>query len=161
MGASHQVDLYDVPNLQRMDNLELEEANIKDIILFEPHVQYLGKITSVDLRHNRLAAFGALGLLPQLKVLCLDHNKIRRLGLPRTATTTVERYHAPTDSAVVVASVPSIFPMLEVLHLAGNGIGDLQPLQLHRFPQLRSVRNEIMRGHNCTQPLSKSWGIGL
>jgi hypothetical protein len=37
------------------------------------------------------------------------------------------------------AAARPIFPQLEVLHLGGNDVADLVPLQLGRFPKLRSL----------------------
>ena len=59
--------------------------------------------------------------LPQLKVLCLNHNRVERLA-------------PPSELGVGV-----VFPSLQVLHLAYNQLSSLLPLQLHRLTTLRAL----------------------
>ena len=59
--------------------------------------------------------------LPQLKVLCLNHNRVERLAPP-----------SELGGGVV-------FPSLQVLHLAYNQLSSLLPLQLHRLTTLRAL----------------------
>ena len=75
---------------------------------------------SLNLEHNQLTSFNGLLQLPNLKVLCLNHNKIERLS---------------TGDDVGGGVLPS----LQVLHVAYNQLGSLVPLQLHRMPTLRAL----------------------
>ena len=59
--------------------------------------------------------------LPQLKVLCLNHNRVERLAPPPELERGV------------------VFPSLQVLHLAYNQLTSLLPLQLHHFTALRAL----------------------
>lgn len=117
------VDLKGEAKLKELTQLELPNAGIRDVLPLWSCQTLLAAITSVNLQDNRLSNFAALGDLPSLRSLCLNRNKIRKLE-PGKSTRS--------------ASEP-IFRELTVLHLGGNDIPDLLPLQLTRFPKLRSL----------------------
>ena len=117
------VDLKGEANLQEMTQLELPGAGIRDILPLWSCQAMLAAVTSINLQDNRLSNFAALGDLPSLRSLCLNRNKVRRLESSKSTRS---------------LSAP-IFPELTVLHLGGNDIADLVPLQLARFPKLRSL----------------------
>ena len=68
-----------------------------------------------------MTSMSGLMRLPQLKVLCLNHNRVERLAPP-----------SELGGGVV-------FPSLQVLHLAYNQLSSLLPLQLHRLTTLRAL----------------------
>lgn len=76
---------------------------------------------SLNLEQNQLTSMSGLMHLPQLKVLCLNHNRVERLAPP-----------SELGGGVV-------FPSLQVLHLAYNQLSSLLPLQLHRLTALRAL----------------------
>lgn len=124
------IDIKGIESLSKLQQLDIPSAGIRDVLYFEPQLQLLSALHSVNLQHNRLSSFGPLGDLPGLRVLCLDGNKIRRF----------ESSKSPRPATAVV------FPELRVLHLACNGICDLTALQLNRMKKLRSLflqRNDI------------------
>ena len=77
--------------------------------------------SSLNLEQNQLTSMSGLIRLPQLKVLCLNHNRVERLAPP-----------SELGGGVV-------FPSLQVLHLAYNQLSSLLPLQLHRLTTLRAL----------------------
>ena len=77
-------------------------------------------ILSLNLEHNQLTSFSGLLHLPNLKVLCLNHNKIERL-------------------CPIGEGAEGVLPSLQVLHLAYNQLGSLVPLQLHKMSTLRAL----------------------
>ena len=83
---------------------------------------------SLNLEHNQLTSFNGLLQLPNLKVLCLNHNKIERLSTGEDAG-------------------GGVLPSLQVLHVAYNQLGSLVPLQLHRMPTLRALFLQGMYVH--------------
>ncbi|VDP84994.1 unnamed protein product [Echinostoma caproni] len=91
------------------------------------------RLQSVNLEKNQLTSFGGLLFLPELRVLCLNENCIESLF--------------PKHISLLAESVHSIFPHLQVVHLAKNQICSLEPFHFHRMPALRSLflqHNEIV-----------------
>eukprot|EP00048_Salpingoeca_helianthica_P005835 m.92152 g.92152 ORF g.92152 m.92152 type:complete len:1360 (+) comp13769_c0_seq1:115-4194(+) len=121
--------------LPTLRELSLPRASLDDLILGQPDVPFANLI-SVNLDGNLLVYFGALGQLPHLRTLSLKANKIRALQRDgegqRSRSASLTRGGRPTSADI-------IFPKLESLHLSDNGIGDVTPLQLHRFPRLASL----------------------
>ena len=102
--------------LETVTSLDIAGASLKVI----RQLPVMPALTSVNLKGNVLTSFGVLNGLPELRVLCLDGNKIRHLGgkLPKEG---------------------GVFVKLEVLDLARNGLSDLAPLELRRFPNLNTL----------------------
>ena len=138
----------------------------------------LSALTNLDLTGNDIATLSPLHLLTSLRVLVLDGNRVRSLGIEvvldesgrftasgdAVATTvgcngTATASHtdaaasagetSASGSAVCAGGVhtadsPSsgpvvVFPSLQVLSLASNMLTDVQPLELWRFPELRTL----------------------
>eukprot|EP00054_Salpingoeca_dolichothecata_P021261 m.135715 g.135715 ORF g.135715 m.135715 type:complete len:1359 (-) comp23923_c0_seq3:125-4201(-) len=112
-------EIHGEEGLEGLSSLNLAHGGFKEV-RFDAATS-LNFLTTINLDYNNLLSFGGLGKLPVLRVLGLSHNRIRKL-MPGKSTL--------DESA-------SIFPCLEVLHLAHNGISNLDALLLHRLPQLR------------------------
>ena len=106
------IDIKGIDNLSKMQQLDIPSAGIREVLYFEPQLQLLSALHSVNLQHNRLSSFSPLGDLPGLRVLCLDGNKIRRFESSKSTR--------PLTTVV--------FPELRVLHLACNGMSSKIPL---------------------------------
>jgi Leucine-rich repeat (LRR) protein len=101
-----------------LKQMDYPHCNLR-IVELQP-VNQFASLLSLNLEHNQLTSFNGLLQLPNLKVLCLNHNKIERLS---------------TGDDVGGGVLPS----LQVLHVAYNQLGSLVPLQLHRMPTLRAL----------------------
>ena len=102
--------------LERLTSLDIPGAGLKAL----RQLPVMPALTSVNLKGNALTSFGILNGLPELRVLCLDGNKIRHLGGK-------------------LAKEGVLFVKLEMLDLARNGLSDLTPLELKRFPNLNTL----------------------
>ena len=91
--------------------------------------------SSLNLEQNQLTSMSGLMRLPQLKVLCLNHNRVERLAPPPELERGV------------------VFPSLQVLHLAYNQLSSLLPLQLHRLTTLRAL---FLQGEGVGE--GEGWG---
>lgn len=82
-------------------------------------------LRSLNLENNNLTSFSGLIYLRNLKILCLNNNKIEGI-FPKQKN--------PNQS------IPEhILPNLEVLHLAFNGITDLVTFQIGRLTSLKAL----------------------
>ncbi|XP_067941699.1 leucine-rich repeat-containing protein 9-like [Watersipora subatra] len=87
-------------------------------------------LRSINLEHNNLTSFGGLVQLPNLRVLCLNYNKIESI------TTKGEQ---ASQSEYSSDRLIPVLESLEVLHLAYNGIKDLTALQVSRLRNLKAL----------------------
>ncbi|XP_015205713.2 leucine-rich repeat-containing protein 9 isoform X1 [Lepisosteus oculatus] len=120
---------------------------------------------SVNLEHNNLTSFSGLVFLPNLKVLCLNHNRIESIlpkqklqthlnnrqmlyqkvtssGYGQQGTSKVCRDQATSNS------LNPLMGSLEVLHLSHNGISSLAHLQLSRLTNLKAL---FLQGNEICQ----------
>ena len=82
-------------------------------------------LRSLNLENNNLNSFSGLIYLKNLKILCLNNNKIEGI---------FSKQKNPNQS------IPDkILPNLEVLHLAFNGIADLVTFQIGRLVSLKAL----------------------
>ncbi|CAF4839848.1 unnamed protein product, partial [Rotaria sp. Silwood2] len=120
--------------------LELPQCSIRGV---ELNIQFLA-LKCVNLEHNQLTNFSGLIHLPNLKILCLNYNRIESI-LYRPSRPRVDNRGKPiienVDNRVVLEN-------LEVLHLAYNNITDLIGLQLNKIPSLRSL---FLQGNEITK----------
>ncbi|XP_010216399.1 PREDICTED: leucine-rich repeat-containing protein 9-like [Tinamus guttatus] len=111
-------------------------------------------VCSVNLQNNNLTSFSGLIFLPNVKVLCLNYNRIEsilpRQKPPNQPTNRQQLYQKVTSSgygqqglskgrrdAAFVGNLPPVMQSLEVLHLGYNGITNMAQLQLSRLKNLK------------------------
>lgn len=103
------------------------------------------------LEHNLLTSVSGLLLLPHVRVLCLNHNRIECL-VPNSrgvgAGPAVEA-GAPRGPLATAPLAMPLLERLEVLYLGNNGIKELGALQLYRLPNLKSL---FLHGAHRRQP---------
>ncbi|CAF3420460.1 unnamed protein product [Rotaria sp. Silwood1] len=127
-------------NFSEIKQLELPQCSIRGV---ELNIQFIS-LKCVNLEHNQLTNFSGLIHLPNLKILCLNYNRIESI-LYRPSRPRVDNRGKPiienVDNRVVLEN-------LEVLHLAYNNITDLVALQLNKIPSLRSL---FLQGNEITK----------
>ncbi|CAF0783988.1 unnamed protein product [Adineta ricciae] len=127
-------------NFSDIKHLELPQSSIRGV---ELNAQFPA-LKCVNLEHNQLTSFSGLIHLPNLKVLCLNYNRVESI-LPRPTKPRLDHRGKPipenVDNRVVLEN-------LEVLHLAYNNISDLIALQLNKIPSLRSL---FLQGNEITK----------
>ncbi|KAL5493183.1 hypothetical protein EMCRGX_G014321 [Ephydatia muelleri] len=123
--------LNNVPfsSLKKMDfpNCSLKHVDLSPVDSFS-------NLLSLNLESNSLTSFSGLIYLNQLKVLCLNHNRVEVMIRSR-------------DLPSGQPPAEGVLRSLEVLHLAYNGINDLIPLQLNKLVSLKALflqGNEIV-----------------
>lgn len=105
----------------------------------------LTNLRAINLEHNLLTSLSGLLLLPHVRVLCLNYNRIeclvpnaRGVGVGGTAGPALET-GAPRGPLATAPLAMPLLERLEVLYLGNNGIKDLGALQLYRLPNLKSL----------------------
>ena len=88
-------------------------------------------LRSLNLENNNLTSFSGILYLRNLKVLCLNNNKIDCI-FPKAKSTN-------NQVVGVGTGLDYILPMLEVLYLAYNGIADLVTLQVGKLTSLKAL----------------------
>ncbi|XP_052769048.1 leucine-rich repeat-containing protein 9-like isoform X3 [Mya arenaria] len=113
-------------------------------------------LRSVNLEHNNLTSFSGLINLPNLRVLCLNHNRIecvmpKQKQTSKTKTGLTSNPSSFKNAADLFNQDTNLAPVLEnleVLHLGYNGIKDMGALQLSRLTGLKALflqGNEIQK----------------
>lgn len=90
-------------------------------------------LRSLNLENNALTSFSGIVYLKNLRLLCLNYNKIECI-FPKSKTNA-----ASLMAAAAAISSETILPNLEVLHLGYNGISDLIMLQVGRLTSLKAL----------------------
>eukprot|EP00911_Craspedida_sp_UC1_P000148 UC1_evm2s118 len=108
---------------------------------------------TLNLEDNSLRSFAALGTLPSLTALCLNGNRVSSLHQRKSLSSETRVRHG-NNTAIAIggashtlhtsygsASVQhaELFPSLELLFLANNGLHSLVPLKLQSLPRLRAL----------------------
>lgn len=127
-------------------NHDLRELNLPNCSLRTVDLgngDIYGKLTSINLEHNHLTSLGGLLYLHNLKVLCLNNNRIESI-FPRQKWGKQKSNPANGDSedphdGDMDNGNCRILLKLEVLHLGYNEIRSLPQLQLHRLPSLKAL----------------------
>ncbi|XP_076099461.1 leucine-rich repeat-containing protein 9-like isoform X2 [Mytilus galloprovincialis] len=112
-------------------------------------------LRSVNLEHNNLTSFSGLIHLPNLRVLCLNHNHIECI-MPRSKPQQTKRVVSTINNNRAgdffnnnsTDSMTPVMESLEVLHLGYNNIKDMAALQLGRLTSLKALflqGNEILK----------------
>uniref|UniRef100_A0A3Q3WLU9 Uncharacterized protein n=1 Tax=Mola mola TaxID=94237 RepID=A0A3Q3WLU9_MOLML len=125
--------------------LTLQSCSVRIIDLCPPEL--FRNLHSVNLEHNNLTSFSGLIDLPNIKILCLNHNRIESI-LPRQKThqTNKQMLHSKVHSSGYGQQRHSrgrglepLMGSLEVLHLSHNGISNMANLQLSRLTNLKAL----------------------
>ena len=94
-------------------------------------------LRSLNLENNNLTSFSGLINLRNLKVLCLNNNKIECI---------FSKSKLSSMQNLLSSQVEQVLPSLEVLHLAYNGIVDLVALQVGKILTLKAL---FLQGKIC------------
>ncbi|KAK3093172.1 hypothetical protein FSP39_012192 [Pinctada imbricata] len=137
-------------NFQDVRELDLPNSSVRivDLGMGDAFIN----LRSVNLEHNNLTSFSGLIHLPNLRVLCLNHNHVECI-VPKQkpmSNKPVRMNQGNSRSLDLLNGDMSLTPImenLEVLHLGYNGIKDMAVLQLSRLTSLKALflqGNEIM-----------------
>lgn len=99
-------------------------------------------LRSLNLENNALTSFSGIVYLKNLRLLCLNYNKIECIfPKSKSNTNTNNNNNNSNNSSILAAasSIDPILPNLEVLHLGYNGISDLVLLQVGRLTSLKAL----------------------
>jgi Leucine-rich repeat (LRR) protein len=117
--------------LNDIKSLEFPQCGIKVVDLgasIQSVSEQFENLRAINLENNALTSFSGLVYLRNLKILCLNNNKIESI-FPKTKNA--------SNSSNTLNDL--ILPNLEVLHLAFNGINDLVTLQIGRLVSLKAL----------------------
>ena len=115
-------------------SMEFPQCSIRIVDLgFNPPacIDHFENLRSLNLEGNNLTSFSGLIHLRNLKILCLNNNKIECI-YSKSKLNSMQNLPNPTQPEPVL-------PSLEVLHLAYNGITDLISLQISRLISLKAL----------------------
>ncbi|CAB4012748.1 leucine-rich repeat-containing 9-like [Paramuricea clavata] len=137
-------------NFADLQEIDLPHCDLRTIDVGNGEV--FRNLRSINLEHNNLTSFGGLIHLVNLKVLCLNYNKIECV-FPKRKTTSPNSKKGPpvahsSDDVTSPQSFTPVLEKLEVLHLGYNGISNLKALQLSRIPNIKGLflqGNEISK----------------
>jgi Leucine-rich repeat (LRR) protein len=124
--------------LNEIKVLEFVQCSIRHVDL-GPNMSVVNEqfesLRSLNLENNFLTSFSGLIYLKNLKILCLNNNKIESI-FPKGKHTQTSS-NSSNQVQVQVQIIDKILPNLEVLHLAYNGITDLVNLQIGLLSTLK------------------------
>ncbi|EDV23284.1 uncharacterized protein TRIADDRAFT_10167, partial [Trichoplax adhaerens] len=132
-------------NFHELRELDYQKCSIRHVD-FGDGVEFLN-LRSVNLEHNNLTSFSGLVRLINLKVLCLNHNRIESI-IPRMKTSAANAKGKNPSQNYSYEDYSPILDKLEVLHLGYNGIANMAALQLFRLKSLKALflqGNEIAK----------------
>ncbi len=95
-------------------------------------------LRSLNLENNSLTSMSGIIYLKNLKILCLNNNKIECIFSKSKSQ----------QNQNSLSSMEHILPCLEVLHLAYNGITDIVTLQIGRLTSLKAL---FLQGNEITK----------
>ncbi len=116
--------------LNDIKSLEFPQCGIKVVDLgasIQSVSEQFENLRAINLENNALTSFSGLVYLRNLKILCLNNNKVESI-FPKSKN--ASNTNTLNDL---------ILPNLEVLHLAFNGINDLVTLQIGRLVSLKAL----------------------
>lgn len=141
-------------NFLEVREMDLPSSGIR-IVDLGPGDVFLN-LRSVNLEHNNLTSFSGLIHLPNLRVLCLNHNRIECV-MPKqkqpnkqkmTTSNSTNSLRSGLDLYNNDSNLTPVLENLEVLHLGYNCIKDMGVLQLSRLTGLKALflqGNEIQK----------------
>ncbi|XP_069116718.1 leucine-rich repeat-containing protein 9-like isoform X8 [Argopecten irradians] len=137
-------------NFQDVRELDLPNCSIRSVDLGAGDTFI--NLRSVNLEHNNLTSFSGLIHLPNIRVLCLNHNHIECI-MPKSKSaprqkTTVNMTNVRNLDFLNDGNLTPIMENLEVLHLGYNSIKDLATLQLSRLTSLKAL---FLQGNDITK----------
>ena len=142
--------------LSDIRTLEFPQCGIKLVDLGPTQniaTEQFESLRSLNLENNNLTSFSGLVFLKNLRILCLNNNKIESIYPKPKQLGPATNGHAHSTNPILPNggngySMEQIMPNLEVLHLAYNGINDLIGLQIGRLISLKALflqGNEIVK----------------
>ncbi|XP_053406324.1 leucine-rich repeat-containing protein 9-like isoform X5 [Mercenaria mercenaria] len=151
-------------NFLEVREMDLPSSGIR-IVDLSPGDVFLN-LRSINLEHNNLTSFSGLINLPNLRVLCLNHNRIECV-MPKqkqpnkqkmTTSNSTNTLRNGVDLFNNDMNLAPVLENLEVLHLGYNCIKDMGALQLSRLTGLKALflqGNEIQKveGLECLHDL--------
>ncbi|XP_077393916.1 leucine-rich repeat-containing protein 9 isoform X3 [Festucalex cinctus] len=148
-------------NYTSITHLTLNTCSIRSVDLSP--IELFLNLNNINLDHNNLTCFSGLIHLPNVKVLCLNYNRIESI-LPRQKTflTNRQMLHNKVHSSGYgqqslckgsrhIAPTIILEPLmssLEVLHLGHNGISNMANLELSRLTNLKTL---FLQGNEISQ----------
>ncbi|XP_021359487.1 leucine-rich repeat-containing protein 9-like isoform X3 [Mizuhopecten yessoensis] len=137
-------------NFQDVRELDLPNCSIRIVDLGAGDTFI--NLRSVNLEHNNLTSFSGLIHLPNIRVLCLNHNHIECImpkskPVPRQKTQ-VTMANVRNLDFLNDGNLTPIMENLEVLHLGYNSIKDMATLQLSRLTSLKAL---FLQGNDITK----------
>uniref|UniRef100_A0A1A8V608 Leucine rich repeat containing 9 n=1 Tax=Nothobranchius furzeri TaxID=105023 RepID=A0A1A8V608_NOTFU len=134
--------------------LSLQSCSIRMVDLSPPDL--FCNLLSINLERNNLTSFSGLIHLPNVKVLCLNHNHVESIlprHKPQTHLTNRQVLHSKVHSSGYgqqsssrghretgpSGSLEPLMVSLEVLHLSHNSISNMANLQLSRLTNLKAL----------------------
>jgi Leucine-rich repeat (LRR) protein len=134
--------------LSAIRSLDVSGLRIRDVgTVFLPGTPF-ASLAELVLDDNTISSLAPLAGLTALQVLKLNNNRLGEAD-PACISFAVP-VQAGEQAALPSATQPlqPLLPNLQVLHLSGNGLTSLRPLQLQWLPGLRSLfvgGNELQR----------------
>lgn len=142
--------------LSTIRGLDVSGLRIKDVgAVFSPGSPF-SSLTELALDNNQISSLSPLGGLNGLVVLKLSNNRLgdadaaaANFAVQANSAESMDCSQGPNQGGAVRQQLmTALLPQLQVLHLAGNGLTSLKPLQLRYTTGLRSLfvqDNELQR----------------
>ncbi|XP_046860865.1 leucine-rich repeat-containing protein 9-like [Xenia sp. Carnegie-2017] len=131
-------------NFSALQEIDLPHCELRSIDV--GNGEMFRNLRSINLEHNNLTNFGGLIHLINLRVLCLNYNRIESV-FPKKKTFANQKRQQNDDVTSPEIFTP-VLEQLEVLHLGFNGISNMKSLQLSRIPNIKALflqGNEISK----------------
>ena len=130
-----EIKFLDFPqsNIKLVDLSDTSNLVLKPTVMTIQTLRYyelFDNLRSLNLENNNLTSFSGIVNLQNLKILCLNNNRIESI-FPRTKQQ--QQQQQQQQQVEKSSNAEQILPNLEVLHLAFNGIVDLVSFQIGRM----------------------------